>query len=180
MFNFSYPIIGLFFLCLMGFISQTYAQSEINGVVQDKNSLIPINGVNVYLNEKKTGASSNKAGFFQIKNLTPGIYQLSISHVGYTDTIFQINTTESQHLTIFLSPDSIEMASVVVTATRTPTRMEDIPLRISKIEKETIEGYPATNTDNLLRMIPGINVNRSSGIFSRNSSVTIRGMPGAS
>jgi len=180
MYNYSNPITGLFFLCLIGFVSQIHAQSEISGIVQDKNSLAPINGVNVHLNEKKTGTSTNITGFFQFNNLAPGIYQLNISHVGYTDTIFQINLTVSQHITILLSPDSIEMASVVITATRTLNKIEDIPQRVHKIEKETIDEFPATNTDNLLKIIPGINVNRSSGIFSRNSSVTMRGMPGAS
>jgi len=180
MYQSTNPIIYLFFLCLIGYISQIHAQSEINGVVKDNNSLTPISGANVYLKENNKGTSTNSSGYFQIKDLKPGDYQLNISHVGYTDTVFQISTSASQNLSILLKPDSIEMSSIVISATRTPTVLEDVPQRIHKIEKETIQEYPATNTDNLLRMIPGINVNRSSGIFSRNSSVTMRGMPGAS
>lgn len=177
--RYTYPITGLLFFCIAVFTSQTLAQSEISGIVRDRNSLMPVSGANVYLSENNRGTFTNTSGVFHIDNLIPGIYYLNISHIGYTDTTFQVNTSESEQLTIFLIPDSVVMASIVITATRTQAIMEDVPQRIYKLEKETIEEYPATNTDNLLKMIPGINVNRSSGIFSRNSSVTMRGMPGA-
>lgn len=180
MFKYINPIIGLFCIFLLGVSPHILAQSVISGVIHDGYTYRPIGGVNVYFNENNKGTSSNAKGFFQIDNLSQGIYHLNISHIGYLDTVFQINTSAPQHLKIILRPDSIEMSSIVVTATRTKTLIEDVPQRINKIDKQNIEDYPATNTDNILRMIPGINVNRSSGIFSRNSSVTMRGMPGAS
>lgn len=179
---FKSPIIfcAIIFLQLFGIVSFVEAQSEISGIVRDKTSLAPIIGVNILINENKAGTATNSSGYFKIENLASGIYQLNISHVGYIDTSFNINTSESLNLNIQLIPDSIEMSSLIITATRTPTIMRDVPQRVHIIDEKTIEEYPATNTDNLLRMIPGINVNRSSGIFSRNSSVTMRGMPGAS
>jgi len=170
----------LFILFLPGVYFESYAQTEISGVIKDRNSLAPISGANVYLNNNNRGTSTNSNGYFQISNLKSDDFQLHISHIGYTDTIISVNLTEVKSYTILLNPDSIEMATIVVTATRTKALMEEVPQRIHKIEKKTIEDYPASNTDNLLRMIPGINVNRSSGIFSRNSSVTMRGMPSAS
>jgi len=180
MFNYSKLVNSLFFLFLLGYISQIHAQSEISGLIQDSLSFSPINGANVYLKDNNKGTSTSSSGHFQIKDIEPGNYQLIISHVGYADTIVHVNPNESQNLIILLIPDSIEMEAIVVTATRTSALMEDVPQRIHKISKKTIEDYPSTNTDNILRMIPGINVNRSSGIFSRNSSVTMRGMPSAS
>jgi iron complex outermembrane recepter protein len=180
MINYPGIIIGFCFLFQLGFGTFTHAQFEISGIVKDQVSFNPINGANVFLKENNKGTSTNASGYFQIENLTPGNYQIQVSYIGYKDTSLQINTLQSQHLTILLKPDSIEMAAIVVTATRTPALMEDVPERVYRIDKKTIENYPASNTDNILRMIPGINVNRSSGIFSRNSSVTMRGMPGAS
>lgn len=171
---------SLFILFLVGITLQSYAQDEISGVIKDKNSLAPISRANVYLNENKKGTSTNLNGSFQIDNINIKDCHLHISHVGYKDTIIHVNASEVNFISILLLPDSVEMATIVVTATRKPALMEDVPQRIHKIEKKTIENYPASNTDNLLRMIPGINVNRSSGIFSRNSSVTMRGLPGAS
>lgn len=172
--------LGLFVLFIVGITLKSYAQYDISGVIKDKNSLAPISGANVYLNENNKGTSTNSHGVFQIEDIKIKEFHLHISHVGYTDTIIHVNASEVKSISILLIPDSIEMATIVVTATRTQALMEDVPQRIHKIEKKTIENYPASNTDNLLRMIPGINVNRSSGIFSRNSSVTMRGMPGAS
>jgi len=180
MLRYTKIFISIFILFHVGIVSFSYSQSEITGIIKDANSMVPISGANVYLNDNNKGTSSNSNGHFQISKLNDDNFQLHISHVGYADTSIQINTSEAQSYTILLKPDSIEMEMIVVTATRTAALMEDIPQRIHKIEKKTIEDYPASNTDNLLRMIPGINVNRSSGIFSRNSSVTMRGMPSAS
>ncbi len=104
---------------------------------------------------------------------------LKISYIGYRDTTLEIGSDHFTGLLVLLEPDSIQIASIVVTATRMPAPAGEIPQSISVIDNKTIDEYPATNTDDLLKMVPGINVNRSWGIFSHNASVTMRGMPGS-
>ena len=104
--TFKKSIIGFLILFLWGIPFQIIAQSEINGIIKDKISSNPITGANVYLKEKKSGTSTNSEGIFKIENLNPGIYQLNISHVGYIDTSFNVNTENPQNLTIVLIPDS--------------------------------------------------------------------------
>ncbi|MCD4735437.1 MAG: TonB-dependent receptor [Bacteroidales bacterium] len=166
--------IGFFFYT--GFAT---AQVNISGKIESSLTGEPLSGVNIFLNKSGKGTSTNASGYFVIPDITKGHYKLQVTHIGYCDTLLSVNLQQDTELNILLITDSVEMESVVVTATRTRESEINIPQRVHVIRKENIEIYPATNTDNLLKMVPGIVVNRSWGIFSRNSSVTMRGMPGS-
>jgi iron complex outermembrane receptor protein len=73
---------------------------------------------------------------------------------------------------------NIFLKDVIILSTRTNSKLENIPASIDVIAKEEIENYPSTNIDNLLQSVSNVYVNRSWGIFSKNSSVTMRGMDG--
>jgi iron complex outermembrane recepter protein len=71
------------------------------------------------------------------------------------------------------------LKTFVVSATKTPASREVVPARVSIIELDEISAAAVTNTDELLTMVPGVLVNRSWGIFSKNSAVTMRGLSGS-
>ncbi|MFA6128944.1 MAG: TonB-dependent receptor [Bacteroidales bacterium] len=73
----------------------------------------------------------------------------------------------------------VKLEEVVVTATRTKRLLKDIPAQVQVIGREEIESFPVSNIDDLLKSSANINVNRSWGIFSKNSSVTMHGLPGS-
>ncbi|MCF8369148.1 MAG: TonB-dependent receptor [Bacteroidales bacterium] len=164
-------------LCLIYNIAES--QNSIQGIIRDGRTNQALEGANIYFPDLKTGTTSGAYGFFEYKIPKPTqSYTARISYMGYADTILDLQPDTSP-LKIFLFPDSVKMASIVVTATRTRKALESIPQRMAIIDSKTIQNYPASNTDDLLRMVPGVNVNRSWGIYSRNSSVTMRGMPGS-
>lgn len=167
------------FLLLLAFFIPGKSQDTIRGTVKDVRSGTELGGANILLPDLKLGTSSNASGKFTIPGRFGEAVVLRISYIGYQDTTIGIERFQFGNMEVFLQPDSIEMASVIVTATRLPQEMENIPQRIDRIDQAVIEGFPATNTDNLLRIVPGVNVNRSWGIFSRNASVTMRGMSGS-
>jgi iron complex outermembrane recepter protein len=71
------------------------------------------------------------------------------------------------------------LSTYVVTATMTSSQREVVPARVSLIRGSEITTASVTNTDELLSMVPGVLVNRSWGIFSKNSAVTMRGLSGS-
>lgn len=73
----------------------------------------------------------------------------------------------------------VTLDEVVVTATRTNRRLQDIPAQVRSISAKEIESIPFSNIDDILRLAANVNVNRSWGIFSKNSSVTMHGLPGS-
>ena len=161
-------IIRIFILfTLVSLVLTVTSQTEISGFVKDELSLEPLSGANIFIPELKLGTSTNNQGYFRLSGIERQEYQIKVSYIGYHDTIFNITNTGFDNLQILLKKDSVEIESIIVTATRTPKSSEKIPQSISVIDQQVIEDYPATNVDNLLKMVPGINVNRSWGIFSQ-------------
>lgn len=70
------------------------------------------------------------------------------------------------------------LQDVVISATRTFAKIDEIPTRIDLIKKQEILNYPSSNIDNILQSISNVYVNRSAGIYSKNASVTMRGLDG--
>lgn len=77
-----------------------------------------------------------------------------------------------------ISTDTVELEEVVITGTKTLRDLKEVPARISLIKSEAIAFSPAQQIDDVLRFTPGLNVNRSSGIYSQRPMVTLRGLSG--
>lgn len=75
--------------------------------------------------------------------------------------------------------DTVNISEVIVSANRNLRYVEDVPGRVTIIDSKTIDELPVQTVDEVLRYIANVNVNRSWGIFSKNSSVTMRGLDGS-
>ncbi len=73
-------------------------------------------------------------------------------------------------------PDTVDIPQVLVTANRDMRNVADIPGRVTVIDSKTIDELPVQNVDEILKYVANVYVNRSWGIFSQNSSVTMRGL----
>ncbi|MEI6683063.1 MAG: TonB-dependent receptor [Bacteroidota bacterium] len=71
-----------------------------------------------------------------------------------------------------------QLPEFFVTATRTREKSEEIPARLRSITAGEIDRMPANNADGLLEMLPGVNIDRVNGIFSKNASITMHGLNG--
>jgi iron complex outermembrane receptor protein len=72
-----------------------------------------------------------------------------------------------------------DLPEFFVTATRTQNRVEDIPARLASIGSKEISLMPSMTADALLELVPGANIDRANGIFSKNASITLRGLNGS-
>ncbi|HAF31083.1 MAG TPA: hypothetical protein DCG75_18760 [Bacteroidales bacterium] len=172
------------FLYTILFLSVTslsiIAQTYIKGIIIDSETNEPLAGANIIIKELARGISSNAKGEFLFENINNGDYTLHITYMGYYDKKINLKIErEDNYLEIKLTPSLVEMEKIIITATLTERKIEDLPGQNEIIEKEEIEIFPASNTDNLLQSIANINANRSWGIFSKNSSVTMRGLDAA-
>lgn len=166
------------FLC---FTQLLLAQGPISGRVTDALTQTPLPGASVYYQGSLTGTSTLADGSFLLRNNRKRERFLIISFIGYQTQSLKISPDDTlQNLQIALKPILQQVSPVVVTATRTRRKMEEIPGRMSSISRSQIEHFPATNTDDLLNSIANVTVNRSWGIFSKNAAVTMRGVLGSS
>lgn len=158
-----------------------FSQGNISGKIIDSKSGIGLGNANVFIREIKKGKISNTEGTFDFNEIPQGKYTLVVSYIGYADTTLQVvvESNKTTDLKIQLSIFTIQMPMAVVTATRNIRNIQDIPNRIELISKKQIEILPGNNTDDFLRNISGVNVDRFSGIYSKNASITLRGLNSA-
>ncbi len=156
------------------------AQSNLTGTVTDAENGNPLIGANVVIKELQRGISTNPEGKFEFENIEPGDYILIASFIGYHNKKVKLRIEdENSQVEIKMIPSAVEMERVIITATKTERKIEDLPGQNEVLEKEEIESFPATSSDYLLQGIANVNVNRSWGIFSKNASVTMRGLDAA-
>ena len=168
------------FLILIIFPASLMAQNNLQGSVIDSETGEPLTGANIIIKELARGISTNADGKFEFENIANGNYTLHISFLGYHDQKLKIKLEDNKnYIEIKMTPSLIEMEKVIITATLTERKIEDLPGQNEVLEKEEIEELPSSNTDNLLQSIANVNVNRSWGIFSKNASVTMRGLDAA-
>ena len=158
------------------------AQTVLSGKVSNAGTGEPLEGASVILKETGQGTTTNEQGFYLFEQIQPAKYTIKASFVGfYADsTTLTIQSGESFTKNFGLMPLKIEMSPVVITATRTKRVVEDVPARMAVIGRSEIENYPANDVDDALKSISNVFVNRSWGIFSKNTSVTMRGLDGTS
>jgi len=167
---------------LLLFGMNSFAQSNITGKVSDAKTGKPLVGANLVMDGLNAGTTTSQNGIYAIGNLKPGNYTLSVSFLGYkSDSVtFALKTAYHLNFNFQLQPLNIEISPVVITATRTERKLESVPSRMAMLDARQVNDYPATDVDDALQSISNIFVNRSWGIFSKNTSVTMRGLDGTS
>ncbi|HPM91155.1 MAG TPA: TonB-dependent receptor, partial [Tenuifilaceae bacterium] len=168
-------IVALASALMLFFPIITHAQNSITGTIKDKATGDPLAGVHVSVGQQV--ATTNSQGFYVLKNLKPGTHIVTASLVGYKSEQQPAKiVNESITLNFFLEEDLIFLNEVTVSATRTESRIADIPGRIEMITPEKISLASYQSVDELLTLIPGVHTARSFGLFSYRSSVSMRGV----
>ena len=133
----------------------------IHGKVIDKRTGDPLTGVNVVLVGTRLGAATDRNGHFHIDYVFPGTHTMQVSIVGYKSLVIHdllIRNGETITRDIVLEEDFLEGEEVVVTATRTPKLLKEVPVRTTLISSKKIEEKAATNLYEALDNEPGIRV----------------------
>lgn len=162
-------------LLLMSYVSM--AQSfQIEGKIMDSAAKRALPYATVSLVRSKDSslvsfARSNEEGFFTIKNVAAGKYLLSISYVGYQQQWFAFKTGANAVLNlnnIYLE-DASKMSTVTVTARRPPVVINGDSIEFNA---ENFKTAPNAVVEDLLKKMPGIEVDKSGGITVNGKTVT--------
>lgn len=156
------------------FCVQLNAQNlDITGTVIDKESSIPIPGVNILIKNTAQGEISDFDGNFTIKGVPNGSI-LVFSYVGYLTYEVAVNSNEV--LNVQLVPDIAMLDEVVVIGYGTQ-RKKEITGAVSIVSEETIEKLNPTRIEQALQgQVAGVNVVSNSGSPGAASTISIRGV----
>lgn len=105
----------------VGLFAQT---NSLSGVVYDANTRARIPFVNVFINRTTIGTIASDSGYFELKNLPQGNFEIVFSSLGYgtsTEKISYKTSSSSQRVTVFLKPEPQQLGEFTVTSGRDKT-----------------------------------------------------------
>ncbi|NVO20803.1 MAG: TonB-dependent receptor [Bacteroidetes bacterium] len=168
------------FMALVFHPDRSNAQSTLSGMLFDSTSLAPLSNVNISVDGVKSATTSNEKGEFVLTGLADGYITIHFTHVSYRPAEYHLNLHSTAILpSIYLVPASVKLKDVFVTADRLKRSSEEIPGMAYTVSGSKAQVYSINNSDDLLYLVPGIRVDRDRGIFSKNSSISMRGLNGS-
>lgn len=151
------------FILFVGTLTFGFAQSaEIQGKVTDKDTEEGIPFANVVVERNGafvTGATSDFDGFYSIKPITPGSYDVKVSFVGYQPKSINgvvVNDGKITFLDMAIG-SSAELLNVVeIVEYKVPLLKEDETSTGSTVTKEDIENLPTRNVNSIASTTAGV------------------------
>lgn len=162
--NHTYKIHALAIVLLLLITPNVWSQSTgaISGTVTDENNA-KVNGAHVVLtsgNGIQLNTTTDANGVFKFQNLRSGAYFIEVKANGFsvfTSEEIWFTRGEDKQLTVQLGVASIN-ESVVVTATGTVQRADEVSKVVSTLDAQEIEAKHELSLPESLRGIPGVRV----------------------
>lgn len=168
-------------LCLMfcySLLIQASTDRVISGTVYDAvGDRLP--GVVVSLVEEvNVGTTTDMKGYFELNLPANKKYTLKISYLGYATQYKELETKKTHSVNFYLEEEVVNLDLVVVTATRTPRLLKDVPIATRVITQDQIKKSDATHIGELLQLeLPGIEFSYS---MNQQTSLNMQGFGGNS
>ncbi len=160
-----------------------FAQNKIEFLIKDGSTNETMVGVNVVIKGTSRGAFSDIQGIVNFLDIPDGNQVFEFSIVGYKkqqiEFIFPKSETETAVL-ITMLPNVEVMEEVIVSSTRTNSRIEDLPTKIEVLGLDDMmeeNGIKPGNIASILGDIAGIQMQQTSAV-SGNLMARIQGLNG--
>ncbi|MEO0723651.1 MAG: TonB-dependent receptor [Bacteroidota bacterium] len=165
----------LIVVAVWGLTFASYAQTGvIKGQVTDGLTNEPIAFADVLVLGTDKGISTDLDGYFEIVGLTPGLYDVRASYLGYEEqTQYEIQVTTARPIEVnFAMAEQAELLEEVVVKASPFRKTEESPVSLRTIGVAEIQRNPGGNRDisKVVQVLPGV----ASGVAFRNDLI-IRG-----
>jgi hypothetical protein len=162
-------------LLLMSYVG--FAQNlTIQGSLKDSIANRALNSATVSLVYAKDSSlvsfsRTNEAGVFNFKNVAPGNYLISVSYVGYVPKWVPVLTGTGKivEMGLIYMNDVNTMSTVTVTARRPPVVINGDSVEFNS---ENFKTAPNAVVEDLLKKMPGMEVDKAGGITVNGKKVT--------
>jgi hypothetical protein len=103
----------LFFFLFFSFFA--FTQQIIKGKVVASENGSPVAGCSVFINNTSKGTASDKNGYFELNDISPGKHELIVSSIGYETSVYPFSSAQLPlQLRIELQVKVKELANVIV------------------------------------------------------------------
>ncbi len=182
--------ISIMLILLSPILVMASSGGTISGTITESESGEPISHATIIIEGSKLGAISDNNGKFTLRNVPQGSHKLISSLIGYktfTEEI-EVQSGETTDLEISLKAAPIKGGDIVVTGTRTPRYVKDVPVHTEVLTHREIETKSAHNIYEALDGMSGIRVEqqcqacnftilRMQGLGADHTQVLIDGQP---
>ncbi|WP_019038037.1 carboxypeptidase-like regulatory domain-containing protein [Psychroflexus tropicus] len=163
-----------FFLITFFSLSVFFVNAQngsIKGTVKDQDNQ-PLIGATITLNQDR-GTLVDVDGNFKFSNLGEGSYNLEVSFLGFESQTKKINLKEGEifaiDFTLEESEESLQEVEIIgrkartyknsttFAATKTATKIKDVPQAVSYVTKEVIADQQAYRVNDIIKNISGVN-----------------------
>lgn len=168
----KFRLLFLSFLLVLFSAHQLYSQrtGKIAGTVTDKTTGEAIPFANIFVEGTSVGAASDIEGNYVIINISPGLYRVTGSVVGYqkqTVTDVRVNVDFTTRLNFQLSSGSVEMPTVIVQGERNPLIRQDLTNPTVAITEESIQELPVDQISDVISLQAGVVVGDDGSLHVR-------------
>jgi iron complex outermembrane receptor protein len=169
-------ILVVLFMVVVAPLMWAQMAATIEGTIADPSGL-PLVGVEVLA----TGAQgvktvvTDKKGLYRIPNLPPGTYELIATLRGYAPgELRKIELQPAQTLTLNLTLTSLTFTGeVLVTSEKRTEPIQTIPISITALSSDALEGLRVENFQDIAPLVPGLTVEQDTPGQTR---ITLRGI----
>ncbi|MDD2526793.1 MAG: TonB-dependent receptor [Lentimicrobiaceae bacterium] len=151
----------------------TVAQITLKGKVVDEQTLTPLQGAHLNLNNRLVHITTDEKGMFEINGLKAGNYQIKVSYMGYQVWESLVDLSADKVMLISMERSAIMSDATIITATRanekTPVTYQD--LNAEEISRKN----QGRDIPYLLEQMPGLVVSSDAGNGLGLTSFRIRG-----
>ncbi|ULQ51416.1 TonB-dependent receptor [Flavihumibacter fluvii] len=164
----------LWLVLLLCFSTQAQQQKGLSGKVTDKSGK-SLGYATVRILNTNLAAISDSSGGFNLQGISPGNYDIEISHVGFTSITesVQVGRDAATALIIVLQDQGVQLEDIVVSAEKREQVVQKTAGSISAFSARDVKQYRLWNTKELTAIVPNLYANNSG---DERNVVSIRGI----
>ena len=160
--------------------TEVFSQTgKIAGQVLDAGNKQPVIGANVIIMGSSMGAATDIDGNYTILDISPGVYNIRVSAVGYrTEELhnLRVSIDLTTRADFSLTESAVEIGAVIVTAQK-PLVQKDLTASTAIINNQEIQSLPVTSMQDILQLQAGVVDGHFRGGRSGEVSYWIDGIP---
>ncbi|MEO8398783.1 MAG: TonB-dependent receptor, partial [Ignavibacteriaceae bacterium] len=150
------------------------AGGKISGKVKDSSTGEALPGVNIQVVDLNTGAASDIEGDYFILNISPGTYSVKASIIGYktiTKIGVEVSINHTTNIDFEMEETVLQIGEDVVVVAERPLVERDQTSTRHFVSSEEIATRPASQLNQILTTLPGIDANAQGELTVRRGSL---------
>ncbi|MBX3007017.1 MAG: TonB-dependent receptor [Melioribacteraceae bacterium] len=176
----TFLLVLLFLITSAQLIAQT-GSGNLQGKITDISSGEPLLGANVFLEGTAIGAATDMDGFYRIRNVSSGKYNLVVSYMGYKKQIVSVDVTTNRTVTVDVKLEWVSnvLGKEVIVTGQLIGQAQAINQQLTSdqivniVSEQKIKELPDANAAEAVGRLPGVAVQRDGGEASK---LMIRGL----